>query len=151
MKIRPSLMTIVCLLFASCQSIPKGRVVLPYGMEKPVKWTRAEKRQNLAVRQLNATRMASFHMIRLKGAEKPHVHDDHDLKVFMVSGKGMVHVGDLEYTMLPGEALEIPKGLVHWAENQAKDASVVYATFTPPFDGKDYRVIENEPDSKRET
>ena len=85
---------------------------------------------------------SSAHLIRLKGRELPHYHDQHDLNVSLLSGKCIIHFIDHAVTMLPGDVVFIPQGSYHWAENIDPLASVVFAVFAPAFDGKDKRLAE---------
>ena len=75
----------------------------------------------------------------MRGQEFPHFHDHHDLSVSVLSGKGIVHFKDHDVVITPGDVIFIPRGTFHWAENTDPDASVVFAVFSPPFDGKDKR------------
>lgn len=108
----------------------------------PVEWTAEELKQDIAVRRLRDNGESSTHAIRLRTAETPHVHDKHDVSVLMIKGSAKVHVGEKVEAMRPGSRLLIPPGTVHWAENIGPETCEVYAIFTPPYDGKDYREIK---------
>ena len=105
-----------------------------------LQWTPDELSRDVAVKNLGATPEASFHFVRLKGAEKPHFHDRHDLTVFIFSGLSRVHFKDRTVIMGPGHLIEIPRGAWHWAENLGQEPTQAYAIFIPPFDGKDRRL-----------
>jgi mannose-6-phosphate isomerase-like protein (cupin superfamily) len=109
-----------------------------------MQWTEDELSRNAAVKTLRTTAEASFHLIRLKGAEPPHVHDRHDLTVFIFSGTSVVHFKDRAVSISQGELIDIPRGVWHWAENIGQDPTHAYAVFTPPFDGKDRRLEEHQ-------
>ncbi len=109
-----------------------------------VKWSAEELTQAVAVKNLSKTKEASFHFVRLKGAESPHIHDRHDLTVFTFSGTSVLHFKDRTVSLKPGDLINIPRGVWHWAENIGQDATLAYAVFTPPYDGKDRRVV-NDP------
>lgn len=53
----------------------------------------------------------------------------------LLSGSGVLHIGDRVVSVKPGDVMEIPRKVVHWAENKDPEASVVYALFSPPYDG----------------
>ena len=108
-----------------------------------VQWSADELARDVTVKNLGATAQASFHFVRLKMAEAPHVHDRHDLTVFIFSGTSVVHFKDRTVAMAPGDLLEIPRGVWHWAENLGQDPTHAYAIFSPPFDGKDRRLQEH--------
>ena len=129
------------LLFASCQS--QSRIFTSAGVLPEQTWTAEEKSKSMAVHTLRKTPEASFHIINLQGAEKLHTHDTHDLVVSMLSGKARITIDNQSYVMMPGDILEVPKGAKHKADNLDRNGSQVYAVFTPPFDGKDYREVED--------
>lgn len=131
---------LLLLLFSSCQASP--RILTSEGIVPPQVWSAEEQANDLAFHTLRTTPEASFHVIRLKGAEKLHTHDTHDLLVTMLSGKAKITIGEQVFTMNPGDVLEVPKGTRHKAENLSRDASEVYAVFTPPLNGKDYHPVE---------
>ena len=109
-----------------------------------MQWTADELSRDIVVKTLRTTPEASFHLIRLKGAEPPHVHDRHDLTVFIFSGTSVVHFKDRAVSIRPGELIDIPRGVWHWAENIGQDPTHAYAVFTPPFDGKDRRLEKHQ-------
>lgn len=136
---RAGSLALIFLFFVSgCRaSAARGSVVTPREALK-INWSAEDLQKPIAVRFLRKTPQASFHIIRLKGAEKPHRHVVHDLSVFMISGRARVHLGKLTYEMRAGDVAEIPQGTLHWAESLASEGSEVYAVFTPPYDGKDF-------------
>jgi quercetin dioxygenase-like cupin family protein len=136
MSLRHSALATVLLLTAACAP-PPGRVVTADGPAAPMVWSAEEQAKPIAVRKLRATPGTSLSLIRLRGAEKPHIHQDHDLVVTMLAGGGVLHLGARAIPVHPGDVMEIPRGTVHWAENTDPVASEVYAVFSPPYDGLD--------------
>jgi len=124
-------------VLVSCAAVKNAGVVSS--------WTEEEKARDVALRTLKVTKEASFHLVRVRTGEKPHVHDSHDGTVFVLSGRFLVYLGDLTVTVGPGDVLEIPRGVVHWAENIHPDASEAYVIFTPPYDEKDWRPVSRRP------
>ena len=49
-----------------------------------VQWSQEDLTREVSVKHLGTTAEASFHFIRLQGAEQPHIHDRHDLTVFVL-------------------------------------------------------------------
>jgi len=82
---------------------------------------------------LTHTKFSSSHLIRVRGAEKPHFHDHHDLTVTIVSGKSIIHFWNHEVLLEEGDVVSIPKS----------EATVVFATFSPPYRGKDKRLAKS--------
>ena len=131
-------------LLAGCGA--PGRVFLSVGWTiDRLEWTEAEKALDVAVLEVRRNAYISVHVVRLKGAESPHVHDRHDLTVFVLSGTVRMHLGDRVHVVGKGDVGEIPHGLTHWAENAGADAAEAYIVFNPPFDGKDRRPVKPSP------
>lgn len=125
------------LFLAGCGSTVSGRVISPDSDVSDFAWTTEEITKPIAVRPRHATAETSVSLIRLAGAEQPHLHKDHDLVVVMLSGSARLHLGQRVIDVHPGDVMEIPRGVVHWAENTGRLASEVYVIFSPPYDGHD--------------
>jgi mannose-6-phosphate isomerase-like protein (cupin superfamily) len=131
---------LVCLVLVGCGQVSppvRGRVITT--LPDPINplWTPSEMEKQIAVRRLRSTAEISVSLIRLAGAEQPHIHKDHDLVVVLLAGQARLHVGNRTVDVRPGDVMEIPRGVVHWAENTGPEASEVYAIFSPPYDGRD--------------
>jgi mannose-6-phosphate isomerase-like protein (cupin superfamily) len=137
MRPHPSAVAVLLFAITACATPARGRVVTADGPAEPVIWTAEEQARPIAVRALRATPGTSLSLIRLRAAEKPHIHQHHDLVVVMLSGGGVLHLGERSIAVHPGDVMEIPRGTVHWAENTDPLASEVYAVFSPPYDGLD--------------
>jgi mannose-6-phosphate isomerase-like protein (cupin superfamily) len=131
---------LLSLAVIGCGTVPppvRGRVITT--LPEPVNplWSQAEQAKPIAVRRLRSTAETSVSLIRIAGAEQPHMHKNHDLVVMMLSGSARLHLGNRTVEVRPGDVMEIPRGVVHWAENTGPEASEVYAIFSPPYDGLD--------------
>lgn len=131
---------LISLTAAGCASKRGPEVITPNGLLTG-SWTPQERSLNISGKKSHGTAEASYHFIRIRGAENPHIHRNHDLHVVLLSGEAKVHFKDREFEMKPGDIVEIPRGTYHWAENLSKQGSEVYAIFTPPYDGKDYEEV----------
>src|SRR5688572_11770472 len=106
---------LVMLLLAGCSRFhghgiidgSRGLVVTP----AEIAWTEEELARDVAVIELRRGSWSSEHIVRLKGAEKPHMHERHDLSVTLLYGSVRMHVGDQEFLMSPGTVATIPHGL----------------------------------------
>ncbi|MCB9799995.1 MAG: cupin domain-containing protein [Candidatus Omnitrophica bacterium] len=130
-----------CAASSNHRSAWVGQIISPGNRIERVDWVEKEKTSDLSVRNLKKTDAASFQIVRLNKAERPHVHENHDLTVFVLSGEAIVHFGDEQVAAGAGDIVEIPRGVAHWAENRSKQGSEVYTLFTPAFDGKDTRYL----------
>lgn len=107
------------------------------GETAEMSWTSDELARDIAVKPLRRNAESSYHLIRLQGKESPHVHESHDLVVFMRKGRARVYLKNRWLEMRRGDIIEIPRGILHWAENAASGPSEVYAVFSPPLDAPD--------------
>ena len=129
------------ILITSCVHSRNAVVISPVeGVWQP-NWNHDELSKDLAIRNLRFTSETSHHIIRLKTSERPHVHRNHDLTVFVLKGKAIMHLNDRNIVVNAGDVIEIPRGFVHWAENLDRTGSHVYAIFNPPYDGKDHHPV----------
>ncbi|HAI10638.1 MAG TPA: hypothetical protein DCM28_02970 [Phycisphaerales bacterium] len=118
------------------------RVIRPNQIIAGTRWTHEERLKDVAIRSVRVTRNASYHLICLNTAEKPHVHDQHDLVVTTLSGNVRLHLNLKTYDLKPGDVVEIPRGTLHWAENLGGNTQAeAFAVFSPPYQGKDIRFV----------
>jgi quercetin dioxygenase-like cupin family protein len=117
-------------------------VVTPDGVLRPAPWTDEELAKDVALRTLRQTDAASFHLVRIAKSEKPHAHDRSELTIVLLSGALSMHVAGHATPVRPGDVIDVPRGVVHWAENVGPGPSVAYIVFSPAFDGKDRRFVD---------
>lgn len=110
--------------------IHEGKAVR-FGELKPDTESEGIGRKNLIVSE-----SMSFHVVWISSEEKPHIHKEHDLIVFLIYGSGEFHIGDRVFQMKRGDVAYVPRGTPHWFKNTSKTA-IAYVVFIPPFDGKD--------------
>ena len=115
---------------------PSPRVIAPTGDVK-VAWTEAELTHDPSIRPLHADGRMSAVVLRLQGSEKPHRHVEHDLVVVLLTGRARLHLADRVVEAAPGDVMEIPRGVPHWAENIGPGACTAYVVSTPPLDPQD--------------
>ncbi len=135
-RLRYFALCLTAFFIASCATPPTGRIVTIDETVDKILWTAEEKTKPIAARRLRATDEKSVHLIRLADSEKPHIHQKHDLMVVMLSGAARLHIGERSIDVLPGDVMEIPRGIVHWAEFIGQ-TSEVYVIFSPPYNGLD--------------
>lgn len=59
----------------------------------------------------------------------------------VLSGEGVIHFKDRQVSTRLGDVIHIPSGTFHWAAKVGSAEHVVFAEFSPPFDGKDRRFV----------
>jgi mannose-6-phosphate isomerase-like protein (cupin superfamily) len=107
-----------------------------------LEWEPWERAKDVAVQPLWNDRASTHSLVRLAVSEKPHVHDSHDLTVFVLKGRVRVHLGDRSVELGPGDIIQIPHGLRHWAQNIHPSASEAYVVFSPHYKGEDKRLVK---------
>lgn len=93
--------------------------------------------QNIRITLLRQTDQASVHVVQVRTAELPHVHQTHDLTVFVVRGHGTMVLGKETKPVGEGDVIHIPAGVRHYFTNQSPKPAVAVLVFSPGFDGKD--------------
>jgi mannose-6-phosphate isomerase-like protein (cupin superfamily) len=140
-SMKPISIALIGVLLVGCAR--QGRFIAPSSgvVVSDVPWTAEELDKDIAVLEVRRGNWASHHVVRLRGAERPHVHDRHDVAVTLLRGRVRMHIGEQVFEMRPGDVADVPHGMTHWAENVGRGASEAYVVFTPPFDGKDSREV----------
>jgi quercetin dioxygenase-like cupin family protein len=101
--------------------------------------------QNIRVTNLGASASVSHHIVQVRFAEPLHVHENHDLTVYVYRGRGVLRLGAGRIRLKEGDIVFIPRGTPHAFQNQASTPAVAVVMFTPAFDGRDtVPVKENE-------
>jgi mannose-6-phosphate isomerase-like protein (cupin superfamily) len=140
--IRAKIAFVLAASFAIAGCALPAKRISPEQTWPSLSWSEEEKTRDVAVRPLWRTQEASGHAVRLRTAEKPHVHDHHDLVVFVMKGEARLHFADRSVDVKAGDVIEIPRGTLHWAENTGRGPGEAYALYTPAFDGQDIRPVD---------
>lgn len=85
---------------------------------------------------------SSAHFIHIRGSEKKHSHDFHDLTVIIQSGSGRMYLGTSSVSVAAGAVIFIPRGLEHYFVNGGPEPASAIAVYSPAFDGKD--IVDRE-------
>lgn len=101
--------------------------------------------ENIKVTPLFKNEDSSHFIIQIRDREKPHIHETHDLTVIVKKGKGILHLGKDELPMRRGDIAFIPKGVLHYFVNTSSEPSIAYVIFTPFYDGKDMKPVDEAP------
>jgi len=94
--------------------------------------------QEIRADEIGRTATASYHVVQVQGAERPHFHASHDLTVVVLAGRGTLRRdGAAPLALAVGDAVVIPRGQVHWFTREGREAAVAFVTFSPPLDAPD--------------
>jgi quercetin dioxygenase-like cupin family protein len=98
---------------------------------------------NVRVDQVGRTGGASYHVVQLVGAERPHRHVTHDLTVLLLRGRGILHRDAARTRLDAGDAAVVPRGEPHWFASEGAFPSVALVVFTPPLDVPDAEPLDD--------
>ncbi len=129
------------LVLLGCQSYTP-KVVFPENDVLDIQWSVEDKRKPMAVKPIYKSDSTSAAIIRISENEKPHYHDRHDLRATIVRGRMAINFENRRVELAPGDTIFIPKGAYHWVELIGEEAVEAFAVFSPAFDGKDRRFVE---------
>ncbi len=129
-------------LAAACAPVP--RFYLQYGndfkqsdLEKMLAENPLPPGENIKVITLGQGPAASHHVVQIRDRETPHVHKTHDATVMMLKGQGYLMIEKRRIDLTVGDVVYIPRGAAHYFTNTAREPTVAFAIYSPPFDGKD--------------
>lgn len=142
---------LIFIFFTGC-ACPKGKIY-SYNEGGPFskKWSEIVQDnplvndENIKVTPLFKNQDSSHFIIQIRDREKPHIHESHDLTVIVKKGNGVLHLGKDEFPMRKGDIAFIPQGVLHYFVNTSSEPSVAYAIFTPFYDGKDMKLVDEVP------
>jgi len=60
---------------------------------------------------------------------------------YIISGAGVMHVGDDAAAVEPGDAIEIPSGAVQWIENRTAEPLVFLCIVDPAWRAEDEEIV----------
>lgn len=127
---------------SNTKNFRRVKLITPHVVHTSMQWNKQERLQDVVTRSMRVTRYASYHIVCVNTSEKPHVHDKHDLVVTVLSGNARIHLGLKTHNLTAGDVIQIPRGTLHWIENTGgKKPTEAYAVFTPPYQGKDKRLV----------
>ncbi|MDQ7037636.1 MAG: cupin domain-containing protein [Aquificota bacterium] len=102
---------------------------------------KAEKVKEIEAVKINETEEMTQLLVFIRTAEVPHYHRDHDLTFLVVRGHGELYLDGKREKLKEGDVAFIPRGKVHFYTNTSV-VSVLLATFSPSYDGKDSVKVE---------
>jgi len=74
---------------------------------------------------------------------KKHVHKDAEEVIYILSGKGISGIGEIEEEMSQGDTMFVPRGAVHWFYNPFDEPVEMLFVYTrPSLKSAGYRIVE---------
>lgn len=86
----------------------------------------------IAAWPVDRTEHALTQVIRIDGEETLHRHENHDLVVFLVEGRGIMRLGGDTFRLEAGDAVLIRRGTSHAFRNTSPRGSLALAVSVPP-------------------
>ncbi len=89
---------------------------------------------------------SSMHLLQIRenGELKPQYHKRHDEVIYVKKGSGIATLDGTRYMIKPGSMLQIPSKTVHKILNTGGEKFVAVSIFSPPFDGRDEKMIKEK-------
>lgn len=139
---RRIIVAVISLAGIACTTTPHLLLPSPQGWQRtPLAAVLAEhplpEGKNISALLLGRTEALSYHLIQIRDREQPHIHATHDATVALLRGSGQLYVGGRTHEMHAGDVAVIAHGTAHYFVNTGSAPAVAFATFAPPYDGKD--------------
>ena len=85
-------------------------------------------------------------LLRIRGAEPLHRHENHDLTIVILRGGGVLRTmageREREEKLGVGSIVLIPRGLAHAFRNEEEGTTIAFMASSPPFDPADRVLLE---------
>lgn len=93
--------------------------------------------QEITAVPLGRGEASSQHLVYVRGAEEPHLHEAHDLTIILLRGRGKLWVEGKIFDLEAGDIATIPAGKAHYFTNSGAAPAAALAHFSPAFEGSD--------------
>ena len=104
--------------------------------------------QEFGIVELSRTEHSSVHLIQIRHREPLHVHEQHDLIAILLKGHGTLRLGSQTFSVQKGSVVAIPHGVPHAFVNESLEPAAAFAVSSPPLDGPDTVLVQENPPSK---
>jgi len=107
--------------------------------------------ENVLIIPLGSDKSTSAYLFQMsEGSEMDtHSHKTHDEILYIKEGSGILALEGVRHVVKEGMLVMIPRQTVHKYMNTGKETSITISMFSPPFDGKDIKVLKNYIDFKK--
>ena len=106
---------------------------------------------NVLIIPLGNDKSTSVYLFQMsEGSEMgTHSHKTHDEILYIKEGSGIIALDGVRHVVKEGMVVMIPRQTIHKYINTGKETSITVSMFSPPFDGKDIKVLKNIVDYKK--
>ena len=91
----------------------------------------------VSVLKLGSDSLSSQFVIWVNTEVKPHRHQFHSENVYILSGEGIMKLGENEFAVRQGSLIFIPRNTVHSMKVTSSEPLKLISVQSPEFDGKD--------------
>jgi len=107
--------------------------------------------ENVLIIPLGNDKSTSVYLFQMSaGSEmETHSHKAHDEILYIKQGSGILALDGVRHVVKEGMLVMIPRQTIHKYMNTGKETSITISMFSPPFDGKDIKVLKNFVDFKK--
>lgn len=100
--------------------------------------------ENVKVIPLGRDKSSSIYLYQIGKNEQTgaHYHKYHDEIVYIKQGSGMLEIDGTRHSVKEGMVVMIPRASRHNYVNTGDETNIAFSIFSPPFDGKDIKVIK---------
>jgi len=110
---------------------------LPHGLEGFLGAHPLAAGQPLRADEVARSDAASWHVVQVATAERPHRHRVHDLTVVVLRGEGILTLDGARISLRTGDAAVVRRDRPHWFQRRGGRPAVALVVFTPPLDAPD--------------
>lgn len=103
----------------------------------------SENFENIHVKAVFENEFASYYLIWIKQNVASHKHIEHTESITVISGSGLMTVGEKQFEINPGDFFIIPKNTFHSLEVTSENPIKVLSVQMPKFNKED-RVFEHK-------
>jgi quercetin dioxygenase-like cupin family protein len=102
--------------------------------------------EDVMIIPLGQDKSTSIYLFQIRqGAEMgTHSHKTHDEILYVKKGSGILALDGVRHVVKEGMIVMIPRQSVHKYINTGSETSTTISMFSPPFDGKDIKVLKND-------
>ncbi|MHC4268416.1 MAG: cupin domain-containing protein [Planctomycetota bacterium] len=100
--------------------------------------------ENIKVVPLGQDKSSSIYLFQIGQNEQTgaHYHKSHDEIVYIKKGSGMLEIDGTRHSVKEGMVVMIPRASRHNYVNTGDETNIAISIFSPPFDGKDIKVVK---------
>ncbi|MCF6155596.1 MAG: cupin domain-containing protein [Candidatus Brocadia sp.] len=102
--------------------------------------------EDVKITDVGENKNSSMHLIQVRenGELRPHYHKRHDEVIYVKKGSGIATLNGTRYLIKPGSILQVPGKTVHKFLNTGSEQFMAVSIISPPFDGRDEKIIKEK-------